>query len=165
MPREARAALWASIAAAVGARRLGVQGAVEPSLHRKSGARLLWPEEGAEGWVAHRENGIVYGLDVTRNMFSSGNGTEKARVAARNCDGEVVVDLYAGIGYFTLPYLRTRARRTSTRASGTPTRSRRCARNLHANGVAARCAVHAGDNARSALGAFAGTADRVKRSG
>ena len=56
-------------------------------------------------WVEHRENGIIYGLDVTRNMFSSGNGTEKTRVAARDCSEEVVVDLYAGIGYFTLPYL------------------------------------------------------------
>ena len=160
MPREARAALWASIAAAVGARRLGVQGAVEPSLHRKSGARLLWPEEGADGWVAHRENGIVYGLDVTRNMFSSGNGTEKARVAARNCDGEVVVDLYAGIGYFTLPYL-VHARAAHVHACEWDADALAALRhNLHANGVAARCTVHAGDNARSAP-AFAGTADRV----
>ena len=156
MPREARAALWASIAAAVGALRLGVQGAVEPSLHRKSGARLLWPEEGAEGWVAHRENGIVYGLDVTRNMFSSGNGTEKARVAARNCDGEVVVDLYAGIGYFTLPYL-VHARAAHVHACEWDADALAALRhNLHANGVAARCTVHAGDNARGAP-AFAGT--------
>ena len=150
----------APAAAAVGARRLGVQGAVEPSLHRKSGARLLWPEEGAEGWVAHRENGIVYGLDVTRNMFSSGNGTEKARVAARNCDGEVVVDLYAGIGYFTLPYL-VHAKEAHVHACEWDADALAALRhNLHANGVAARCTVHAGDNARSAP-AFAGTADRV----
>ena len=37
--------------------------------------------------------------------LSSGNGTEKARVARRRCEGETVVDLYAGIGYFALPYL------------------------------------------------------------
>ena len=60
----------------------------------------------------------MYGLDVCRSMFSSGNGTEKMRVAARNCDGEVVVDLYAGIGYFTLPLLvKAKAAQTSTRAS------------------------------------------------
>lgn len=38
-------------------------------------------------------------------MFSSGNITEKMRVARFDCSGQVVVDLYAGIGYYTLPYL------------------------------------------------------------
>ena len=38
-------------------------------------------------------------------MFSSGNITEKMRVAKFDCTGQVVVDLYAGIGYYTLPYL------------------------------------------------------------
>ena len=38
-------------------------------------------------------------------MFSAGNGTEKKRVAQMNSRGMVIVDLYAGIGYFTLPYL------------------------------------------------------------
>ncbi|XP_014067857.2 tRNA wybutosine-synthesizing protein 2 homolog [Salmo salar] len=38
-------------------------------------------------------------------MFSAGNITEKLRVASFNCSGETVVDLYAGIGYFTIPFL------------------------------------------------------------
>jgi len=38
-------------------------------------------------------------------MFSRGNITEKIRVATLPCEGETVVDLFAGIGYFTLPYL------------------------------------------------------------
>lgn len=38
-------------------------------------------------------------------MFSAGNAPERHRVARFRCDGEVVVDMYAGIGYFTLPYL------------------------------------------------------------
>lgn len=38
-------------------------------------------------------------------MFSAGNVSEKLRVAQFSCEGQIVVDLYAGIGYFTLPYL------------------------------------------------------------
>ena len=39
-------------------------------------------------------------------MFSSGNITEKMRVAKFDCTGQTVVDLYAGIGYYTLQYLK-----------------------------------------------------------
>ena len=61
--------------------------------------------KGKNGWVEHRENGILYCLDVTRCMFSSGNGTEKARMGRLACCGEIVVDLFAGIGYCSLPLL------------------------------------------------------------
>jgi len=39
-------------------------------------------------------------------MFASGNGTERMRVGRFDCAGETIVDLYAGIGYFTVPYLK-----------------------------------------------------------
>ena len=38
-------------------------------------------------------------------MFSSGNTTERQRMGRLDCAGETVVDLYAGIGYYTLPFL------------------------------------------------------------
>jgi len=97
---------------------------------------------GDSGWVEHREHGVVYQFDITKSMFSSGNGTEKDRIGKlcaasavarlQACSspslplpslpsslsssmavqaaplwhhGDVVVDLYAGIGYFTLPML------------------------------------------------------------
>ena len=37
-----------------------------------------------------------YSYDVTKCMFSSGNITEKIRIAKLNCNEETVVDLYAG---------------------------------------------------------------------
>ena len=58
-----------------------------------------------QGWIRVRENGIQYYFNFLTCMFSSGNVTEKRRYANFNCDGEVVVDLYAGIGYYTLPLL------------------------------------------------------------
>ena len=38
-------------------------------------------------------------------MFCRGNISEKLRIAKFDCRGKVVVDLFAGIGYFVLPYL------------------------------------------------------------
>jgi tRNA wybutosine-synthesizing protein 2 len=53
--------------------------------------------------TVHKENGIRYKLDPQKVMFSSGNMSERVRMAAVSNSDEVVVDLFAGIGYFTLP--------------------------------------------------------------
>ncbi len=49
------------------------------------------------------ENGIRYCFDVTKVMFASGNVDERERMKNLDCTGETVVDMFAGIGYFTLP--------------------------------------------------------------
>ncbi|MGA1793008.1 MAG: class I SAM-dependent methyltransferase [Thermoplasmatota archaeon] len=72
------------------------------------------PEDG--NWdVIHTENGIKYQLDPRQIMFSSGNVEERMGIVelinegpkpprtASTEDGEVVVDMFAGIGYFSLP--------------------------------------------------------------
>ena len=46
---------------------------------RDSRAVLL---KGDSGWVTHVENGVSYTLDVTRCIFASGNGIERARAWA-----------------------------------------------------------------------------------
>lgn len=65
---------------------------------------------GVAGEVVHRENGLVYRLDPTRVMFSGGNRDEKTRLARMIRPGERTADLFAGIGYFTLPAARAGAR-------------------------------------------------------
>ena len=68
--------------------------------------RVLWGD-GTE--TVHTEAGVKYRLDVAHVMFSSGNIRERTGISARVKPGEVVVDLFAGIGYFTLPIaLRSR---------------------------------------------------------
>jgi tRNA wybutosine-synthesizing protein 2 len=52
--------------------------------------------------TVHREDGVVFKLDPMRTMFSSGNLRERMRMG-RLGKGETVVDMFAGIGYFTLP--------------------------------------------------------------
>ena len=62
--------------------------------------RILWGR-GLE--VEHLEGGVRYAFDVAKIMFSSGNLPERTSVAGKIRDGDVVVDLFAGIGYFALP--------------------------------------------------------------
>jgi tRNA wybutosine-synthesizing protein 2 len=64
---------------------------------------LLW---GDAGEVRHRENGYTYILDPGNVMFAQGNRIEKMRVAQlvrTSSKNERVADMYAGIGYFTIP--------------------------------------------------------------
>ncbi len=51
----------------------------------------------------HKENGVLYKMDVSEVMFSSGNIDERVRMAEVDCAGETIVDMFAGIGYFSLP--------------------------------------------------------------
>jgi len=51
----------------------------------------------------HSENGVRFKLDPQKVMFSSGNMKERIRMANISKPDEVVVDLFAGIGYFSLP--------------------------------------------------------------
>lgn len=119
--------------------------------------QLLYPPTG-DGLVLHKDNGIVYSYDVTKCMFSIGNITEKLRLSKFDCRGEVVVDMYAGIGYFTLPYL-VHARVDHVHAcEWNPDAVTSLERNLELNGVRDRCTIHRGDNREVCP---RGVADRV----
>ena len=61
---------------------------------------------GTETESTRLENGILYRFDVTKVMFASGNTDERMRMRNLDCTGETVVDMFAGIGYFTLPLAR-----------------------------------------------------------
>jgi tRNA wybutosine-synthesizing protein 2 len=69
-------------------------------VERRPSVRLVW----GEGTVTvHREHGVEYEFDAARQMFSKGNVGERLRMGRTVRDGETVVDMFAGIGYFTLP--------------------------------------------------------------
>ncbi|KAM6381291.1 tRNA wybutosine-synthesizing protein 2 homolog isoform 1-T1 [Pluvialis apricaria] len=99
-----------------------------------------------------------YTFDVTKCMFSAGNITEKLRVASLPCSGEVLVDLYAGIGYFTLPYLVHAAAAFAHACEWNGHAVEALRRNLALNGVQDRCRVHHGDSRQLEL---RDVADRV----
>ena len=111
MPPEARhlARAMAEIYGTVlGARtvvedRSGIHGRL-----RTPDVRVLWGD-GTE--TVHVEGGVRYAIDVALVMLSPGNLEERLRIPERVNPESVVVDLFAGIGYFTLPIaIRGRAK-------------------------------------------------------
>ena len=101
---------------------------------------------GEDGWISRKENGIQYQYDVTKCMFSDGNITEKMRIASFDCNGMTVVDLFAGIGYFVLPYLVHAGASQVYACEWNPDAVEALKKNLELNKVSERCTVLEGDN-------------------
>jgi len=113
---------------------------------------------GADGWATHKEYGVLFSLDATRCMFSSGNVTERGRMGGLDAAGETVVDLFTGIGYYTLPLLARAGAAKVFACEWNPHAVEALRVNLDTNGVAARCEVRQGDCRQVAP---TGVADRV----
>lgn len=65
---------------------------------REMRAEVLY---GDDPVTTHLENGVRYRFDASRIMFSSGNLAERSRPI--DAAAETVVDMFAGIGYFSIP--------------------------------------------------------------
>ncbi|XP_035016728.1 tRNA wybutosine-synthesizing protein 2 homolog [Hippoglossus stenolepis] len=135
--------LWSAVAEGLGAKRLAKMSQISRDGFRSPVVTMLL---GEHSWVKHVDNGIGYEFDVTKCMFSAGNITEKLRVAGFDCTGETVVDLYAGIGYFTLPYLVHAGASHVHACEWNPDAVEALQKNLEANEVSDRCTIHQGDN-------------------
>lgn len=133
---------WSAVSRSLKCERLAVDSKVNNDSFRSSGSTLLL---GGDGWVDHVDNGIHYIFDVTKCIFSSGNITEKLRISRFDCEGETVVDLYAGIGYFVLPYLVHSKAKLVHACEWNLYAIEGLKRGLKANGVENRCIVHFGD--------------------
>ncbi len=106
---------------------------------------------GATTETETRENGIVYRFDAARIMFAAGNGNERIRLAREVAPGEIVADLFAGIGYFTLPIaVHSRAERIVA-CEANPTSFAYLERNLRRNHVAGRVEAVLGPNETALL--------------
>ncbi|XP_029917683.1 tRNA wybutosine-synthesizing protein 2 homolog [Myripristis murdjan] len=147
--------LWSAVARGLGAERLAKMSRISRDGFRSPVVTMLL---GEHSWVTHVDNGVRYEFDVTKSMFSAGNITEKLRVAKFDCRGETVVDLYAGIGYFTLPYLVHAGASHVHACEWNPDAVDALRKNLQGNGVSDRCTVHQGDNRQLPLSDLA---DRV----
>lgn len=97
------------------------------------------------------ENGIFYEFDVSKIMFASGNTDERQRMKELNCKGETVVDMFAGIGYFTLPIAKFTAAKRIFACEKNPDSYRYLLKNTVRNGVSDKIIPILGDN-RDMLG-------------
>ncbi len=73
----------------------GIQGEFRtPSVTKIAGDDII---------TVHKENGILYKMDVSKIMFSKGNQFERMRLINKIKSNETIIDMFAGIGYFSLP--------------------------------------------------------------
>ncbi|MBT6560522.1 MAG: hypothetical protein HOL76_04615, partial [Euryarchaeota archaeon] len=92
---------WISICNVLEVKRLARLGEIVGD-KRESTVEIL---VGDNDWVIRKESGINYGYPLTKCMFSSGNINERRRMGEIVSKNEIIVDLFSGIGYYTLPIL------------------------------------------------------------
>ncbi|MEF8870947.1 MAG: class I SAM-dependent methyltransferase family protein [Haloarculaceae archaeon] len=125
--------------------------------HREPDVTVVAGEGDTE--TVHREHGTEYAMDVAEVMFSPGNKAERARMGNVTTDGERVLDMFAGIGYFTLPIARAGAHVTAIERN--PDSFQYLLENAMRNGVSDRVEPYRADN-RDVLDSYDGEQfDRV----
>ncbi|GGL29721.1 SAM-dependent methyltransferase [Halarchaeum grantii] len=93
--------------------------------------------------TVHTEHGTRYALDLAEVMFAPGNQAERVRMGEVVSEGERVLDMFAGIGYFALPMARAGADVVAVEKN--PAAFRYLAENAQLNGVAANVECVLGD--------------------
>jgi tRNA wybutosine-synthesizing protein 2 len=130
-------------------------GPVEGELRQPRVERLA----GSETDTEVVEHGVRWRFDAAQIMFAAGNRTERRRAAGLVREGETVVDLFAGIGYFAIPVARGGHALRVLAVEKNPVAFRYLLENVERNGVAARVECIQGENRTVALPARG--ADRV----
>lgn len=150
-----RKAIAKAYAKVLKARTVLLEKGIIRGVERRPDVELLF---GTETETTHSESGILYRLDPTKVMFSSGNFDEKLRMASLDCRGETVVDMFAGIGYFTMPLAAKAHAERAIACEINPEAVRFLRMNIELNRVGDVVTVFEGDN-RGLPGE--GFADRV----
>jgi tRNA wybutosine-synthesizing protein 2 len=119
----------------------GIANDGDAGTYREPRTRLLAGESDTE--TIHAEHGTRYGLDPAKVMFSPGNQAERARMGEIVEPDERVFDMFAGIGYFTLPMARAGAAVTATELN--PTAFRYLLENAVLNDVGERVDAYTTD--------------------
>ncbi|KRZ83646.1 tRNA wybutosine-synthesizing protein 2 -like protein [Trichinella sp. T8] len=133
---------WIIVAKCLNAKRVARVGRIHSDDFRSPRVTLILGEHSR---VLQIENHIKYGYDVRKCMFSKGNVSERMRMASLNCAGEIVADLFAGIGYFTLPLLVHAKASFVLAVELNPDAFYELNENLKINSVSDRCKTLLGD--------------------
>ena len=135
--------IWKIFCQVLGVSKIGRQKKIRSGPMRKSQVELLFGESGV---VCHKENTIIFEFDTTKVMFSSGNVSERIRISNFDCSDEIVLDLYAGIGYYTLPLLVHTNVKLLYACEMNPDSISFLKKNLIHNGVSEKCVINEGNN-------------------
>ena len=147
--QAASGGLWECIRNAVNARLLCRQQEIRVDDVVRGGNVQVLAGAGS-GWVlVPGPKGVRYSFDITKCMFSEGNAAEKDRVASWPVKGQTILDMYAGIGFWTLPLLVAGAAKVVA-CEWNPDALAGLREGLHLldDQVSARCIVLPGDNRR-----------------
>jgi len=113
--------------------------------------------------VIVNENGVRYKFDFTQIMFAKGNTHERALLPKRIQPGEIIVDMFAGIGYFTLGMAKSKKPEKVYAMEWNPTAYKYLCENIKLNHVEQIVEPILGDNKElvTALAAQGIRADRI----
>ena len=134
---------WTELSRILQVQRLAKKSVISNDDFRSPKIQMLL---GQNTWATKKENGIYYTWNITKSMFSVGNITEKQRIAQFQCKGQTIVDLFAGVGYFTLTYLIHSKADFVYACEWNPEAVKALKLNLAKNKVQDKCQVFAGDN-------------------
>ena len=110
--------------------------------------------------TAFRENRCTFHLDPMKVMFSIGNKAERARMSQLGA-GELVIDMFAGIGQFSIPMAVHAHPRLVHAIEWNPDAFHYLQQNIEANRVTHLVTPHLGDTGVLAPQIAQGNADRV----
>jgi tRNA G37 N-methylase Trm5 len=147
--------LWQLVASSLKVKRLAQENRIKLDDYRSPNVKMLL---GDDTWVFTINNGIKYTFDLTKSMYSAGNITEKLRIAKFNCEKETVIDLFAGVGYFALPYIIHAKAKKLIACEWNPASIEALKRNLILNKCEKKCEILEGDNRQTCP---INTADRI----
>ncbi|VDK65086.1 unnamed protein product [Onchocerca ochengi] len=134
--------LWQMVTELLNASRLAKKRIIEGDDFHEPHIDLLY---GEDGWVEHIDGNIRFFYDVTKCFFNVDNASEKQRISEFDCHQEVVTDMFAGIGYYTLPYLINAHAKHVYAIDWNENAIEALERSLESNGVRDRCSVIHGD--------------------
>jgi len=109
----------------------------------------------------HREHGCIYYLDVMKVYFSPRLSFEHKRIASQVKENETVVDMFAGVGPFSILIAKIRKEVKVYAIDVNPDAVRYLERNVIVNGVLGRVVPILGDARRIIRKKLQGIADRV----
>ena len=147
---------WIEICQSLNVERLARSGEIIGE-KRESTVEML---VGEDDWVIRKESGIKYGYHIKQCMFSSGNINERRRMGEVVSENEVVVDLFCGIGYYTIPILVKNNVKHVYSCEWNINSINALKYNLENNNVEKKCTIIEGDN-RETTDNLENIADRV----
>jgi len=111
--------------------------------------------------TTHREHGCIFKLDVARAYFSPRLSYEHARVAGQARPGELVVDMFAGVGPFSIIMAKREPSVLAYAIDANPIAFHYLAMNVRANKLRGSVVPVLSDARRAIQKALRGLADRV----